>query len=512
MSLAWKSGAPLGTPEQGVLFAAWLNGAEGGAAVDAQRALAAPPGAVPAPLFAAGDGAAWRAARRLDGADDGWDAGRLSGLAAGGCDIVVTGQQPGFLGGPLLTLHKVATAIALARLRTGAGRPTLAVFWCGDDDDDLVEALAPVGWDPALDTLVRAEGRVSARAGNLGRPLIGATGAARWCAPGAALLERLANGPDATPLAADLSAMWGSALREDWSWSRLNVAALRRVFAGQPLAIVRGNDPELQAAAASFYGSLASRRERCRELAQQQGRVLAAAAGRAPVSDRSLAHHLFVADAGRRAPLATMEALPDASLLRPGVMLRSLVQDWLLRPVAVVVGPGERAYLEQIEPLYGELAVPRCALVPRLFGWVLPAGLPAQRLAALATGTAAPAAQAGRLADELAARVAADLRRTLVTGLGITDERAETLAAGRARRWRRGIAALLRDEGRRQWQLAAGAVPACVFPDGQRQERRLALAAAAAVWGDDLANAVIDAACEHLSRGAMGQWREYVVA
>ncbi len=67
--------------------------------------------------------------------------------------MVVTGQQPGFLGGPLYTLHKIATAIALARRRTPAGRPTVPVFWSGDDDDDLAEALAPVAWDAATGAL-----------------------------------------------------------------------------------------------------------------------------------------------------------------------------------------------------------------------------------------------------------------------------------------------------------------------------------------------------------------------
>lgn len=512
MSLSWNGGAPLGTPQHGALFAAWLDGPAATAAADAQRALVAPCPELPAPLFAAADGTAWRAARRRAGEDDGWDADLLGRVAAGGVGVVVTGQQPGFLGGPLLTLHKVATAVALARVRTEAGLPTLAVFWCGDDDDDLVEALAPVGWDPSPDALVRADGRVSARAGNFGRPLVGATPAARWCAPGAALLDRLAASPEATALASDLAGMWRTALREDWSWSRLNVAGVQRAFAGQPLAIVRGNDPDLHAAAGAFYATVAVRRGRCRDLARGQGRILAAMVGRAPVSDRSLDNHLFVAEGGRRAPLALTADLPGASSLRPGVMLRSLVQDWLLRPVAVVVGPGERAYLEQIEPLYGELAVPRCALVPRLFGWVLPQGLAVDRLAALADGAAGSAVGAGPLADGLAARAAEDLRRALETELGIPAARAEALAAGRARRWQRGVAALLRDEGRRQWQQAAGAVPACVFPDGQRQERRLALAAAAAVWGDDLATTVIDAARDHLARGASGLWREYVVS
>jgi len=60
-----------------------------------------------------------------------------------GPDVVVTGQQPGYLGGPLLTLFKIATAIELAARRSAAGQPTVPVFWSGDDDDDLAEALAP---------------------------------------------------------------------------------------------------------------------------------------------------------------------------------------------------------------------------------------------------------------------------------------------------------------------------------------------------------------------------------
>ena len=69
-------------------------------------------------------------------------------LAAGQADIVVTGQQPGFLGGPLYTLYKVATTIALARSRSLAGKPTVPVFWSGDDGQCEQQALhgqSPVG-------------------------------------------------------------------------------------------------------------------------------------------------------------------------------------------------------------------------------------------------------------------------------------------------------------------------------------------------------------------------------
>ena len=96
----------------------------------------------------------------------------LAALAAGRAQVVVTGQQPGFLGGPLYTLHKIATAVALARQLTAAGRPTVPVFWCGDDDDDLREALAPVAWSPP-DQLVRSEALEAARRGRGERSLVG---------------------------------------------------------------------------------------------------------------------------------------------------------------------------------------------------------------------------------------------------------------------------------------------------------------------------------------------------
>lgn len=61
-------------------------------------------------------------------------------LAEPGTTIVMTGQQPGFLGGPLLDLHKAAHAVRLARaLREAWGRPVVAGFWNHSDDHDLGE-------------------------------------------------------------------------------------------------------------------------------------------------------------------------------------------------------------------------------------------------------------------------------------------------------------------------------------------------------------------------------------
>lgn len=64
----------------------------------------------------------------------------LASIAEEGTAVVVTGQQPGFLGGPLLTLYKALTAVAAARhYRALTGRKCVPVFWVASEDHDLDE-------------------------------------------------------------------------------------------------------------------------------------------------------------------------------------------------------------------------------------------------------------------------------------------------------------------------------------------------------------------------------------
>src|ERR1051325_4357664 len=75
-------------------------------------------------------------------------------LAAGDALVITTGQQPGLFTGPLYTIYKAPSAIALAR-RGGGGRrrpalpgrgrrgrrpPVVPVFWVAGDDHDFAEA------------------------------------------------------------------------------------------------------------------------------------------------------------------------------------------------------------------------------------------------------------------------------------------------------------------------------------------------------------------------------------
>src|SRR5215472_5507460 len=56
-----------------------------------------------------------------------------------GAHAVVTGQQVGLFGGPLLSLFKVASVLALAKQVQNAGVDCVPVFWMATEDHDLAE-------------------------------------------------------------------------------------------------------------------------------------------------------------------------------------------------------------------------------------------------------------------------------------------------------------------------------------------------------------------------------------
>lgn len=78
---------------------------------------------------------------------EGWDLPRtakirssIDALADGGACAVVAGQQPGFLTGPLYTIYKALSAIALAEeVERKWKRRCVPVFWVAGDDHDIEE-------------------------------------------------------------------------------------------------------------------------------------------------------------------------------------------------------------------------------------------------------------------------------------------------------------------------------------------------------------------------------------
>lgn len=283
--------------------------------------------------------------------------------------VVITGQQPGVMAGPLLSLHKAATAVALANaIEATFKTPCVPVFWLGADDDDFAEirelALATESLElvsVSLGSDVHAPGR---RVGDIPASAV----ARAW---------------DAVRALAPKSE--GSARIDDWigSGSDLGSIAARTLveLTGGRLLVIDGREPVLRHAARDLLLAFFDREDEVRARVSNGGTALTADGYHAQL-EMGADSGLFWTQAGvrRRIPAdvrATARAAmaADIGIVSPGVVARNLVQDSVFKPVAVVLGPAEIAYRAQIADVYPLLGVATPVVFPRLTATFVPSAV-----------------------------------------------------------------------------------------------------------------------------------------
>jgi hypothetical protein len=320
---------------------------------------------------------------------------KARGLADGSVRAVVTGQQPGVLGGPLMSLYKAATAIAIARhVEKAGGQPCVPVFWLGSDDDDFAEVreLSVLGNDHSrLDAAVDgAAYRPGLRVGDISAASVRAVwNAVQASLPAGGVHDHLAASVAAAGDFADSAA-------------RVLVAATR----GQIL-IVDARMPLLKIAGRDLLLAFFDRESELRAALEAQSVALSRDGYHAQVQWGADAG-LFVVENGvrLRVPPEKRDAVRtrlerDITIVSPGVIARNVLQDAVFAPLAVVLGPAEIAYRAQMTGIYAALGVNMPVVAPRLSATYLPPAV-SDMVAALgldATGTvtdpAALAAAAG---------------------------------------------------------------------------------------------------------------------
>ena len=308
---------------------------------------------------------------------------KLGGALDGGVRFVVTGQQPGALGGPLLALHKLSTAIALAgHLEHVHGTPHLALYWVGSDDVDFREIRDLFLVDGDLTPLSTS---IAATAYDAASPVGSvSTVAVRqlWDAV-EPIVRSCPNGEFA-----------GNLVRASLDGAPDHGAVTARLLSaltGGAAAFVDGREPAVRRHARDLFLQYFDREEEVRESLEAGGRSLEASGYHAqlwPGPDSGV----FMVEDGRRKKIAAggrsearvaMEA--DVTRFSPGVALRNLVQDQVFRPVAVVLGPAEIAYRAQLDGVYRMMGVARPVAFPRMQATCL-----TPSVAAMARGENAP--------------------------------------------------------------------------------------------------------------------------
>lgn len=278
-------------------------------------------------------------------------------LSQEGTAAVLTGQQVGLFGGPVYTLYKALSAVALARERSAAGHPTVPIFWLATEDHDVEEVRSAALWGET----------VTVKAASDGRPA------------GLHVLEGL---PEKLSLSAEVGAL---AKRHYWNGATFGQAflGLLKELLG-PLGMLFADplEPELRAVGVPFLEMAAEASPRLSEALATRSQALAKAGYHAQVHfERGHTSLFFRLQDGVRRQLKfdgerysdrgetwSSEELPRMGAeLSPNALLRPVWQDWLFPTVALIAGPGELAYFAQSEVIYRELLGRMPVMLPRAF-------------------------------------------------------------------------------------------------------------------------------------------------
>jgi bacillithiol biosynthesis cysteine-adding enzyme BshC len=344
----------------------------------------------------------------------------LKALARGETAVVVTGQQVGLFLGPLYSLYKAASAIAVARALTAeSGVRCVPLFWLQTEDHDYAEIASchVQGADGAPVTLSlppepAAEARVSIAHRRLGPEV-------------SSLVDRLAEALGEGPAAAEVVAIVRAHYQPGRPLAAAFAGVLATIFAEDGLLIFDPREARVAAAAAPLYRRALDEAGAVEAALHARGEALAAAGFGQQIPVREGCALLFFHEGDARGPRYRLKrardrwelaglanTVEDAEIRRAlgaeplrfstSAQLRPLVQDTLLPTAAYVGGPAEVSYFAQLGPVYDHLRVPQPLVVPRARFRVVDAPT-RRRLDALGLA----AADAERPRGELVARLAA---------------------------------------------------------------------------------------------------------
>jgi len=290
-----------------------------------------------------------------------------------GAAAAVTGQQVGLFGGPLFSLYKALTAVKLADLASRSGVECVPVFWLATEDHDLAEVnqASILGPDASLEKFVAAAEAVP------DTPVGGVVFGEEL----QALLQRAAQLLDGSEIVAALR----DSYRPGQTFGGAFAHLFAKLFAEWGVILLDASDPELHRIAVPVYRAAIERAAELDDALLARGNQLDAAGYHQQVKVTPASALLFALRDGARVPvhrstagadfeiegekisqrelLARIESAPED--FSPNVLLRPVVQDYLLPTLAYTGGSAEVAYFAQAGVVYEKLLGRVTPIVPR---------------------------------------------------------------------------------------------------------------------------------------------------
>ncbi len=297
------------------------------------------------------------------------------GRLRAGASAVVTGQQVGLFGGPVFSIFKALTAVKLADQATRAGVDCVPVFWLATEDHDLAEVnqVAIPGADYSLQSFtVPTQGLPAAPVGTI-----------RFGAEIESVVEAATGilGPSA------ISDFLREAYRPGETFGSAFARLFARLFADWGVILLDAADTEFHQIAEPIYQAAIERASELAEAVLARGKELEIAGYHQQVKVTPSSTLLFTLRGGARVPvhrqlngsaefLIVDERISQGDLLgriksapqefSANVLLRPVIQDYLLPTLAYVGGAAEVAYFAQLGVVYESLLARVTPIVPRL--------------------------------------------------------------------------------------------------------------------------------------------------
>ena len=289
-----------------------------------------------------------------------------------GALAVVTGQQVGVFGGPAFSLYKALSTIKLADEARKLGVDCVPIFWLATEDHDLEEvSQARI---PASDG--QLEGLRAATQSQPDAP-VGTIAFGTEISDLAAAAEKLLGASEAASLLSE-------AYRPGENFGSAFAKLFARIFADFGVILLDGADPALDKIAAPLYREVVERAPGLNRKLLERDQALQTAGYHQQVRVTDTSTPLFLIRDGRRIPvhaqgpdtfMAGESELSERELLdlaqsspesfSPNVLLRPIMQDYLLPTLAYVGGAAEVAYFSQAGALYEELVGRITPILPR---------------------------------------------------------------------------------------------------------------------------------------------------
>lgn len=291
--------------------------------------------------------------------------------------VVVTGQQPGLLGGPLYGLTKMLAAVRWAEALEAAGQPAVAVFWVATEDHDWAEM--------SQATILQRNDLLDLSLGEDPSPLLPV---------GMRSLGEHLDGELDRAAAASLGGSEGIDIARRWYRpnARFGEAFCRYMvylLGGRAPLMLDSMLPEVKQAQRPWLRRLIEQRAEVETRLTEREADIEARGYALQVHPQANASPLFLLRGAERRRIIwsddgwflrgleedvrpvdeLLEALEEnPSVVSPGVLARPAIQDAILGTTLQIMGPAELSYMSQVSSVYPVLGIdpPTTVLRPQV--------------------------------------------------------------------------------------------------------------------------------------------------